>query len=55
MNQAGQNLLDGKLLKVCARLAQHDAARLYLADPELFPDQMIKRHAARDNVAAAIA
>ena len=55
MNQSRQDLFDGELLQMRARLAQHDAARFHFADPEFFADQMIQRHAAGDHIAAAVA
>src|SRR6266852_600938 len=54
MHQAGQNLFVRESLQMRAWLAQLQAAGLYLANPELFADQVIQRHAARDYVAAAV-
>ena len=54
MHQARQNLFVRESMQMRAWFAQLQAAGLYLANPELFADQMIQWHAARDYVAAAI-
>ena len=53
MNQSGQDLRMRKPLQMRAGFAESEAARFYVADPELLVDEMIQRDAARDDVAAA--
>src|SRR5437879_6233973 len=55
MDQSGKNFRIGQPLQVRAGLAESEAARLHVADPKLATDKMIQRHAARDDVAAAVA
>ncbi len=55
MHQARQDFLMRKSLQVRAWLTQLQAARPYFANPELFADQVIQWHAARDYVSAAVA
>src|SRR5260370_11721176 len=54
MHQAGQDFFVRKFLQMRAWFAQLQAAGLYLANPELFADQVIQWRAARDYVAAAV-
>src|SRR5690349_6065580 len=50
MGQALDDLVFGQGLEVFAGLAQANAADFYTADLKLLPDQVIKRHTARDDV-----
>src|SRR5258708_2096359 len=52
---AAQDPLLGELLKMRAGLAQLDAAEPRRTDGELATDQVVQRHAARDEVAPALA
>ena len=53
MHQARKNFRMRTPLQMRAGFAESEAARFYLADPELLVDQMIQRDASRHDVAAA--
>src|SRR5712692_957414 len=55
MNQARQDFFVRKLLQMGAWFAQSQSAGFHVANPELFADKMIQRHAARDDITTAVA